>query len=137
MAAQDAIQNAGGNGPWTLIHSQGVKRDLFNQQVAAVRFQDPMNMRLDGAVKVGEGITPFVSKWVMPGRAILMPTGALSKWFLSDLPDPVTGDLPDFNDQTQVDKVPDRAGHYIGVDAVYGFIHKRNWYFGFKSLSES
>lgn len=137
MLAQDTIQNKGGNGPWVLLHSQGVKRDIFNQQVAAVRFQDPMNMRLDGAVKVGEGITPFVSKWNPPGRAVLMPKGALSKWFLNPMPNPETGERPDFGDQTQVDKVPNRAGHYIGLDAIYGFVHKRNFYYQWKSLSES
>lgn len=137
MAAQDAIQNKGGNGPFTLLHSQGVKRDIFNQQVAAVRFADPMNMRLDGAVKVGEGITPFVSKWCPPGRAILIPKGSLKKWFLNPMPNPETGEMPDYGDHTQVDKVPNRAGHYIGLDAVYGFVHQRNVYYQFKSLTES
>ena len=86
MAGQHAIQNKGGDGPWTFLHSQGVQRDIFNQQVAAVRFQDPMTMRLDGAVKVGEGVTPFVSKWNVPGRAVLMPTGSIQRWFLNPMP---------------------------------------------------
>lgn len=137
MAAQDAIANKGGDGPYVLMHTQGIKRDIFNSQVAAVRFQDPMNMRLDGAVKVGEGITPFVSKWCPPGRAILEPKGATRKWFLNPMPNPETGEMPDFGDQTEVAKVANRAGHYIGIDAVYGFVHRRNLKFGWKSLTES
>lgn len=137
MAAKHALQNRGASGPYTFLHSQGIERDIFNQQVAAVRFQDPMTMRLDGAVKVGEGVTPFVSKWNPPGRAILMPTGAAQRWFMNPMPDDETGEMPDFGDQTQVDKVPDRAAHYIGIDAVYSFIHRRNHYYGWKSLTES
>lgn len=137
MAAQDAIANKGGDGPYVLMHTQGIKRDIFNSQVAAVRFQDPMSMRLDGAVKVGEGITPFVSKWCPPGRAILEPKGATRKWFLNPMPNAETGEMPDFGDQTEVAKVANRAGHYIGIDAVYGFTHRRNFKYGFKSLSES
>jgi hypothetical protein len=136
MVGQDAIANRGGEGPWVLLHTQGIKRDIFNQQVAAVRFQDPMTMRLDGAVKVGEGVTPFVSKWCPPGRAILMPKGAMQKWLLTELPD-ADGELPDYSDQGQVDKVPDRSAFYVGVDLVYGFIHKRNYYHQWKSLTES
>jgi hypothetical protein len=136
MVLQDAIANKGGEGPYVLLHSQGIKRDVFNQQVAAVRFQDPMTMRLDGAVKIGEGITPFVSKWNPPGRAILMPKGAMKLWNLTEMPDE-NGDLPDYSDQTQVDKVPDRAAHYIGVDMVYGFIHQRHLYAQLKNLTES
>ena len=136
-AGQHAIQNKGGDGPYTLLHSQGIERDIFNQQVAAVRFQDPMTMRLDGAVKVGEGIAPFVSKWNVPGRAVLMPTGSVQRWFLNPMPDDETGELPDYGDQTQVDKVPDRSAHYIGIDAVFALIHKRSRYAKWTNLQES
>jgi hypothetical protein len=136
MLGQDTIGNKGGQGPWSFLYSQGIKRDIFNQQVAAVRFQDPQTMRLDGAVKEGEGITPFVSKWCPPGRAILMPKGAMKKWMLTEMPNE-KGELPDYGDQGQVDKVPNRAAFVIGVDLVYGFIHQRNFYYQWKSLTES
>jgi hypothetical protein len=136
MLGQDTIENRGGKGPYTFFMSQGIKRDIFNQQVAAVRFQDPMTMRLDGAVKVGEGVTPFVSKWNPPGRAIMMPTGAMKKWLLTEMPDE-NGELPDYGDQGQVDKVADRAAFVIGVDLVYGFIHQRQYYHQWKNLTES
>lgn len=136
MLGQDAIVNKGGSGPFDLCYTQGIKRDIFNQQVAAVRFQDPMTMRLDGAVKEGEGVTPFVSKWCPPGRAILKPKGSMKKWLLTEMPDE-NGELPDYSDMGQVDKVADRAAFTIGVDLVYGFIHQRNYYYQWKSLTES
>ncbi len=73
----------------------------------------------------------------MPGRAILMPTGSVQRWFLNPMPDDETGELPDYGDQTQVDKVPDRSAHYIGIDAVFALIHKRSRYAKWTNLQES
>jgi len=132
-----SIENKGGKGPFWFIQSQGVDRDIYNQQVAAVRFADPMNMSIDGDVKVGGGITPFTSKYVPPGFAALVPKKNLMKWVLTPMPDIETGKMPDFDDSTQVDKVPDRAGHYIGTDLAWGnILHRHQMYF-WQNLTES
>lgn len=126
MSMQHSIENKGGSGPFVFIHSQGIKRDIYNQQFAAVRFSDPLSMRLDGDVKIGEGITPFTSKYVPPGFACLTPKKALVKWPLGDWPDAATGKMPDFQDQTEVDKVPDRDGHYVSNTMHWGNILYRH-----------
>lgn len=131
------IENKAGSGPYWFIQSQGVERDIYNQQVAAVRFSNPMNMTLDGDVAIGEKITPFSSKYVPPGFAALIPKKNLLKWPLTPLPDPDTGKLPDFQDTTEVDKVADRAGHYIGLDVVWGNIIHRHQAQFWSNLTES
>ena len=131
------IENKAGSGPYWFINSQGVERDIYAQQVAAVRFSNPMNMTLDGDVAIGESITPFTSKYVPPGFACLIPKKNLMKWPLTPMPDPETGKLPDFQDTTEVDKVADRSGHYIGLDVVWGnIIHRHQAYF-WSNLTES
>lgn len=126
MAMQHAIENKGGSGPYVFIHSQGISRDIFNQQFAAVRFADPMSMRLDGDVKVAEGVTPFTSKYVPPGFACLAPKKAINKWPLGEWPNVETGKMPDFSDATEVDKVPDRDGHLVSNTMTWGNIIHRH-----------
>jgi len=131
------IENKGGKGPFWFIQSQGVERDIYNQQVAAVRFADPMNMTIDGDVNIGQRITPFTSKYVPNGFAALLPKKNIMKWPLTPLPDIETGEMPDFQDATEVDKVADRAGHYVSLDLTWGNILHRNHFYFWKGLTES
>lgn len=139
MYGQDQIANkGGGEGPYDFIHTQGISRDIFAQQVAAVRFQDPMNMRLDGDVKVGEGVRPLKSRFVPPGRAFLLAKGAYRKWWLSDMPseDGEEADL-ESRDIGTIDKIEDRAGFYVGINATWGNVLKRNNIAAWAQLTEA
>lgn len=57
------IQNKGPGKANTLILAQGVERDLFALQSAALRFNDPFALELDGAAKA-KGLTIFTSRRV-------------------------------------------------------------------------
>lgn len=63
---RDEIQNTGGGTPDTAIMAQGVKRDLFLQYQAGVRYASPAGIEIDGDVKAG-GMTFLTGRRVIPG----------------------------------------------------------------------
>lgn len=84
---RDEIKNKGGMEPANLLFvSQGVYRDMINNERSAVRFADPMNIELDGSVKA-KGLKIFSSRRVPPGYATLAVKSALKKWSLLPKPD--------------------------------------------------
>lgn len=93
-------------------------------------------MRLDGEVTVGEGVRPLVSRFCPPGRAWLLARNSYRKWWLSDMPGD-DGDTPDLDSRTNVDKIENRSGYYVSVDAVWGNVIKRNDIAAWSRLTES
>lgn len=140
LKGMDEIGNrGGGQGPWKFVCTQGIYRDIVDQQTAAIRFDDPGNMKFDGAVTT-PGLTRLSSRFVPPGRAWLFAKGATKKWPLGEWPDE-QGNLPAPGDQgwmgSGIDKIENRNGHYVSVDFSYGLVTKRNDMAAWSGLTES
>jgi len=63
---RDTIFNLGGGKLQTVICSQGVYRDVLALQQAALRFNDPFALEIDGDIK-SKGVAFFKSRRVPPG----------------------------------------------------------------------
>lgn len=85
--ANDEIKNYGASKGVNLVFiDQGVNRDLINLRSAGVRFDDPMNMEIDGSIK-SKGRTFFSSRRVPPGYVIPVDKSAIALWSLTPKPD--------------------------------------------------
>lgn len=76
--AKQEVQNKGPGKVNTVIYSQGVERDLFALQSAALRFNDPFALELDGQAK-SKGITFFTSRRVPSAFAAPFDKSSLRK----------------------------------------------------------
>lgn len=76
--ADQEIQNWGGGRLTDMWIAQGVERDMIAQQQAAVRFNSPMGMEIDGDIK-RKGTTFHSSRRVPPGMAIGYDKDAICK----------------------------------------------------------
>ena len=111
------IHNKGGGEPDTLILSNGVDVDLHANQFAAVRFNDPRAMALDGAVKE-PGITMRTSRKVPNSRAFLYDSDSVRLWHLEDIPSE-DGEVPEYPG-AGFDKVQDRNAVNWSMDFHFG-----------------
>ena len=85
--ANDNVKNFGSSKGIDLVFiDQGVNRDLINLRSAGVRFDDPMNMEIDGSIK-SKGRTFFSSRRVPPGWVIPVDRSAIALWSLTPKPD--------------------------------------------------
>ena len=83
--ADDEIDDEGGGRVNTVLMSKGVRRDFIALERAALRFNDPFGMEVDGDVK-SKGRKFIASKRVPPGYVYCFDKSALSRWAL--LPKP-------------------------------------------------
>lgn len=83
--ADDEIDDEGGGKVTHVLMSKGVRRDFIALERAALRFNDPFGMEVDGDVK-SKGRKFLASKRVPPGYVFAFDKSALSKWAL--LPKP-------------------------------------------------
>lgn len=89
-AAADEIANQGGADLTDVWMDQGVYRDMIALERAAVRFNDPMSIEIDGAVKSkGRTIKPL--RRCPPGYVVCMAKGALYSWFQTETPSAPAG----------------------------------------------
>lgn len=84
--AGDEINNKGGGTAKKIFMAQGVYRDQLSLYQAAVRYDDPFAMEMDGDVK-SKGRKFFKSRRVPPGYTIVCDPSGLKKWTLLPKPD--------------------------------------------------
>jgi hypothetical protein len=109
------IANRGGGEPDTLIVAQGVDVDLAQNQFSFVRFGDPQNMALDGAVRTKERY--FTSRKVPNKRVFLYDSDSVKIWHLEEFPSD-EGSVPGPED-AGFDKVQDRNAKTYSFDFHY------------------
>jgi hypothetical protein len=107
---KQGINNKGGGTLTDIIMSQGVGNDLFALQSAALRFNDPYMMELDGAVKA-RGVNLRSSQRVPPGFAFGFDRSAIRKFSLLDMPN--EDNAPVWNDG---DKLQDQNAYVFSID---------------------
>lgn len=83
--AKQEIQNKGPGKANTVILSQGVERDLFALQSAALRFNDPFALELDGQAK-SKGMTFFTSRRVPSSMVAVFDKGSYRKILIRPKP---------------------------------------------------
>jgi hypothetical protein len=82
---KQAIQNRGGGKLSDIIWSNGVSNDVFALQSAALRFNDPFAMELDGDAK-GKGVSFRTSRKTPPGFLFGYDRGSVRKFSLLEMP---------------------------------------------------
>lgn len=107
--AKQAITNKGGGALSDIIWSNGVSNDVFALQSAALRFNDPYAMELDGAAK-SKGITFRTSRKVPVGYLFGFDRSSIRKFSLLEMP----SDSPlVWNDG---DKLQDQNAYAFSID---------------------
>lgn len=106
---KQGIANLGGGALSDIIWSNGVSNDVFALQSAALRFNDPYAMELDGAAK-SKGITFRTSRKVPPGYLFGFDRSSIRKFSLLEMP----SDNPlVWNDG---DKLQDQNAYAFSID---------------------
>lgn len=105
---RDTIFNVGGGKLQTIICSQGVYRDVLALQQAALRFDDPFNLEIDGDVK-SKGVAFFKSRRSLPGTVIAFDKESVHRMTL--LPKP--SEKPVWEDGF---KLQDQSGYVFSID---------------------
>lgn len=125
------IKNEGGGTVNRIYLAQGVERDLFDQERAAVRFSDPGSMNLDGSVKYGN-VKFHATRRVPPGFAIPVVSKSTRRMTLLPKPD---GGAPVFADG---DKLVNQSAHIFSIDFPCATVctNRRNLSY-FANLTES
>lgn len=80
----------------TVLLSQGVERDIIDQHLGRVQYDDPFNMEIDGSIK-SRGVTFKSTMRVPPGYAFIWVNGAIAKWTLIGKPA-----MPGWNDAKEL-----------------------------------
>jgi hypothetical protein len=90
--AKQEIMNEGGGKGNLVIWSQGVERDVLDQMQAAVRFDSPFELEIDGSVK-SKGVKFFTSRRVPPKYVFVMDKSSYRRMSLLPKPgQPAWGD---------------------------------------------
>jgi hypothetical protein len=84
--AKQEIANAGGGKANMVVIDQGVRRDLLSLQQAALRFDDPFALEIDGEIK-SKGVTFFDSRRVPSGRVYVYDKSSIKKLNVMPTPD--------------------------------------------------
>jgi hypothetical protein len=129
--ARYGIANTGGGKADTLIWSQGVETDVFDNQLSARRFMNDAQLDMDGVVKTKE--KQFTSMKVPPGHAFMYDSDSFRKFTLEPLP----------NEEGQVipwedgDKIQGRNAWAFSMNVSYAFVvtNRANFAY-FSGLSE-
>jgi hypothetical protein len=120
MAADHAISNIGGGDANLLILSQGVYRNLYQNAYAGVKYNDPLNMEIVGAVKTN-GFKQFMSRFVPPTFACLCEKETfINKWTMVEFPSEDAKTLDGVNVNT--DKQQDINASVTSFDFPYNFV---------------
>jgi hypothetical protein len=69
-----------------VVIDQGVRRDLLSLQQAALRFDDPFALEIDGEIK-SKGVTFFDSRRVPSGRVYVYDKSSIKKLNVMPTPD--------------------------------------------------
>lgn len=112
---KDAVDNDGGGTLSKVAIDQGVYRDMVGSMQAAVRFNDPFAMEIDGDIK-SKGVKFFKTKRVPPGYVIAWDEDSLYR--MSLLKRPKAGDLT-WKDGV---KLIDQSGWVFGIDWPIGMV---------------
>lgn len=113
---RQAVKNRSGLDTDTLIWSQGVENDIFENNLSARRFNESI-MDLDGAVKTKE--KQRTSERVLPGYAMVGNSGAMRKFTLQDRFPDEDANAPGF---MEGDKLENRKARQFSVDISYAFV---------------
>ena len=125
----DEIADQGGGKLDVLLMDRGVYRDTTALQSAALRFDDPSNLSIDGDI-TARGVKIIQSKRVPPGYVFGMDKSALSKWML--LPVPGERESASWNEGKEY---IDRSGFVFTMDVPMQFVyHNRKKLALFSSL---
>ena len=127
--AKQEIMNEGGGKGNLVIWSQGVERDVLDQMQAAVRFDSPFELEIDGSVK-SRGVKFFTSRRVPPGYVFVMDKSSFRRMSLLPKPgQPAWGDG---------DKLENQNGFVFSLDWPVALVHlNRKNYAYFSSQQES
>lgn len=120
MYAQHQIANKGGGTANMLVVDQGVLRDMYAQERAALRFGAPSELDFAGDVKA-KGFKILSSRYVPPGYAFVLDSSSIKRWTLVDMPGEEGPAVPDYGSEN-IDKVQDRNGFVFSFDFPYTWI---------------
>lgn len=112
--AKQEIMNEGGGKGNLVIWSQGIERDVLLQSQAAVRFDTPFELEIDGSTK-SRGVKFFTSRRVPPGYAFVMDRKSMRRMTL--IPKPGT---PAWGDG---DKLENQNGFVFSLDWPVALVH--------------
>jgi hypothetical protein len=127
--AKQEIGNEGGGKGNMVIWSQGVERDVLDQERAALRFDNPFALEIDGSPK-SKGVKFHATRRVPPGYVFVMDKRSFRRMTL--LPKP---GQPAWEDAY---KLENKSGFVFNVDYPCALIHlnRRNYAY-FSNQSES
>lgn len=118
---RDLMFNYGGGKLNTLLIDQAVYRDLISLQQAALRFNDPFDLEIDGDIK-SKGVGIFKSRRALPGTAVGIDKASFYRMTL--LPKP--SEKPVWQDGY---KLQDQSGLVFPIDFPSQLIttNRANW----------
>lgn len=112
---KDAVENDGGGKLTMCAIDQGVYRDMVGMMQAAVRFNDPFALEIDGDIK-SKGVTFWKTKRVPPGYVMGWDKSAIRRMTLLQRPKP--GSIT-WKDGV---KLIDQSGWVFGIDWPVGMV---------------
>lgn len=110
LQAQDEIEDHGGGSITDLLMARGVYRDVLDNQLGSLRFDDPFNLQLDGEVK-SKGVKIRRTKRIPGGYVFAFDRKSFRRMTLLRKPTP--GSAPQWRDG---EKIPDRSGKVFSID---------------------
>ena len=127
--AKQEIGNEGGGKLNMVLWDQGVERDVLLQERAALRFDNPFSLEIDGAVK-SRGVKFSATRRVPPGYVFGMDKGSFRRMTL--IPKPGT---PAWDDGH---KLEDSSGFVFSLDYPCALVHlNRKNYSYFSNQTQS
>ena len=111
---RDEVANKGPRKADRVIWSQGVARDVIDLERAALRYDDPFGLELDGEVKA-KGLNFFTSRRVLPGHCIVYDSQSYRRLDVMPKPDGTFawGDAH---------KMENRSGYLFPIDFIAGMV---------------
>ena len=107
--------------------AQGVYRDAMDYQRVGLRFEDAMEMTIDGDIK-SKGLKVLSTKRVMPGLSCLFHGNAVGKIMLTPMPD-ADGGLS----WSDGEKLENRSAKRFDIDVVVGTVCRARKAFAYET----
>jgi hypothetical protein len=120
MYAQHEIANKGGGKADTLVVDQGVLRDMYAQERAALRFGSPDELDFSGGLKA-KGFKILSTRKCPPGYAFVLDSDSMKRWTLVDMPGEDGPPVPGYGDES-IDKLEDRNAFVYSFDFPYSWV---------------